>query len=96
MWTTERPATTIVGSFNPDVVSAPGYRTKVSRQNAEGSVRVTVAEAGILQSFPADYPWHGSRSKQYEQVGNAVPPRLAAHILASLGLGDLDQLQTAA
>lgn len=90
-WFHERPATTVVGSFSPDVVSPPGYRTSVSRQNAEGGVRVTVAEGGVLQSFPADYPWQGTRTKQYEQVGNAVPPLLAAHICAALGLGKLPQ-----
>ena len=88
-WIHKRPATTIVGSFSPDVVSPPGYRTEVSRQNAEGGVKVTVAEGGVLQSFPADYPWQGSRTKQYEQVGNAVPPLLAAHIGQALGLGTL-------
>lgn len=83
-WCYDRPATTVVGSFCPDVISAPGYRVKESRQNAEGGVRVTVAEGGVLQSFPPDYPWQGSRTKQYQQVGNAVPPRLAAHVLAAL------------
>lgn len=83
-WYETRPATTIVGSFRPDIVSAPGYRTDVSRQNAEGGVKITVAEGGVLQSFPPDYPWQGSRSKQFEQVGNAVPPLLAAHVLAAL------------
>lgn len=87
-WAYDRPATTIVGSFSPDVVASPGYRTKESRQNAPGSVRVTVQEAGVLQSFRPDYPWQGSRSKQYEQVGNAVPPLLAAHVLAALGVGE--------
>lgn len=82
-WVEERPATTVVGSFCPDVISAPGYRTKESRQNAEGGVKVTVAEGGVLQSFPPDYPWFGSRTKQFEQVGNAVPPRLATHVLAA-------------
>jgi len=83
-WIHERPATTVVGSFRPDVIAAPGYRTDVSRQDAPGSVRVTVQEAAILQSFRPDYPWQGSRTKQYEQVGNAIPPRLAAHCLAEV------------
>lgn len=83
-WIHRRPATTIVGSFGADTVSPPGYRTDVSRQNAEGGVKITVAEGGVLQSFPADYPWQGARTKQFEQVGNAVPPLLAAHILAAL------------
>lgn len=83
-WVHQRPATTIVGSFKPEVVAAPGYRTQESRQNAPGSVTVSVAEAGVLQSFPVDYPWQGSKSKQYEQVGNAIPPLLAAHILAAV------------
>lgn len=83
-WTFDRPATTVVGSFKPEVIAAPGYRTQISRQDAPDSVSVSVFEAGVLQSFRADYPWQGSKGKQYEQVGNAIPPLLAAHVLIAV------------
>lgn len=84
-WAYLRPATTVVGSFRPDVIAAPGWRKPGDgpRQNAAGSVQVDVWEAGVLQSFRPDYPWQGSRTRQFQQVGNAVPPRLAAHVLAA-------------
>jgi len=91
MWWEHRPATTVVGSFRPDVIAAPGYRTQTSRQDAEGSVRVTPEQAAVLQSFPADYPWQGSRSRVFLQIGNAVPPLLAARVLAALGVGNIDE-----
>ncbi len=43
--------------------------------------RLAASEAGQLQTFPSDYPWSGKDISQ--QIGNAIPPRLAAHVLAA-------------
>jgi DNA (cytosine-5)-methyltransferase 1 len=80
-WVADRPATTVCGDAR---IGSPGHRNREGGELQFGaeSVRVTIQEAGVLQSFPADYPWQGTKTQQYQQVGNAVPPLLAAAVLA--------------
>jgi DNA (cytosine-5)-methyltransferase 1 len=79
-----RPAPTITGKSRSDTWVRDGQTD-----------RVAIEEAAVLQSFPADYPWQGSRTAQHQQVGNAVPPRLAESLLRPL-LGEPAQWVPAA
>lgn len=75
-WVFDRP-TTVAGDPR---IAEPKYRKGNERQHAS-SIRMTVQELAVLQSFRPGYPWRGSRTRQCVQVGNAVPPLLAARVL---------------
>lgn len=49
-----------------------------------GARRLTVLESALLQTFPQEMIFEGSQSSKYAQVGNAVPPRLAEVVGASI------------
>jgi site-specific DNA-cytosine methylase len=57
------------------------YRTDL------GSVdgRLTAAEAGVLQGFPRDYPWHagGSRTSQFQRIADSVCPIVGAAVVGA-------------
>ncbi|MFB7568895.1 DNA cytosine methyltransferase [Streptomyces sp. NPDC056165] len=78
--TDRQPAATVTGRISRFVVFEH-LNERVVREGA----RFSMNEAGMLQTFPPDYPWSGTA--QAQQVGNAVPPLFGAHLLsAALGL----------
>lgn len=70
------PAATVTGKIS---------RNRLETLEGQDIDRFGIQDAGRLQTFPRDYPWTGKDVSQ--QIGNAIPPRLAVHVLAAaLGL----------
>ncbi len=85
IWAGERPATTVACDRR---VHPPGHKEnagdppgRYQGRRGANAVRVTVEQAAALQGFPPGYPWQVARTRQFEQVGNAVPPPLAHRVL---------------
>jgi DNA (cytosine-5)-methyltransferase 1 len=75
-----QPAFTVTGKISRFVVFQ-----HLDENIVHEGPRFSMNEAGMLQTFPPDYPWSGTAQSQ--QVGNAVPPLFGAHLLtAALGL----------
>ncbi|NGY65553.1 DNA cytosine methyltransferase [Lentzea sp. NEAU-D13] len=80
--TSDEPSATVTGKVSRNrLVTFDEHELELDR--------FTEQEAGRLQTFPRDYPWAGKDRSQ--QIGNAIPPRLAAHVLAAAMGWKLDE-----
>lgn len=70
----DRPAGTLTGQTRSQWVLKHGDRRR----------KLTFAEACRLQGFPEGYPFQGKADERDQQLGNAVPPPLAARLLAAV------------
>lgn len=68
----DEPAATVTGKIS---------RNRLVTPDGVDLPRLGLHDAGRLQTFPRDYPWTGTDVSQ--QIGNAIPPRLAAYVLAA-------------
>lgn len=96
---TNRPAMTVVNSVGRGLGGGSGAQGQIKKAIETGdfipsihaksdayaeATRITVPEAGVLQSYERPFVWCGTKTKQFLQIGNAVPPLLAEVILRSL------------
>ena len=79
-WTYERPATTIACDSR---VAPPGHHDDETRQ-MDNAIKLTTQQAAILQTFPPTHRFTGTKTAVFQQIGNAVPPILAAAILRTI------------
>lgn len=63
---------------------APTLTSKADRNKWDGERNMSADEASILQTYEKPFTWCGTKTKQFLQIGNAVPPLLAEAILAAL------------
>lgn len=80
----DRPSPTVVVGSCAEGVPDWDDDECVPPQAGPNAARVTEDEAAVLQTFPRGYPWQGTRSKRYQQIGNAFPPLLALRVLEAL------------
>lgn len=78
------PAAVIAGRGLVGFRGANANRFNGATKSRNDGIRLTVSQAGTLQSFPPDYPWQGGPGEQYLQVGNAIPPLLAMALLSAI------------
>ena len=72
--------------FRPGVVpEASRVATKgIGSQYAPNTINVSSAEGAVLQSYPRDFPFQGTKTEIDLQIGNAVPPRVAEAVLSEV------------
>lgn len=79
------PATTVAG--DPRITAREHHH---HGEQSKTSLKLTVDEAALFQTFPAGFDWAGGKGDQFLQIGNAVPPLLGRHVLAAATAGALD------
>lgn len=91
---THRPAPTVTGGGTATGGAEPfgnGTRqamrramgTPLWRDRGDGGTRPSVADCARLQGFRPGFGFHGRAGERHLQVGNAVPPLLALHVVAA-------------
>jgi|tagenome__1003787_1003787.scaffolds.fasta_scaffold20876423_2 DNA (cytosine-5)-methyltransferase 1 len=71
-WAWKRPAHTVSGTVG-----------HVGGKQADGHLNLEPEEGAVLQTFPRWFPFHGTKGQRSRQIGDAMPPLLAAHVVSA-------------
>lgn len=83
----DRPSTVVAAESR--IAGAGHHGNAPGDRQMTRAVRLTPDQCAALQGFPPGWTWEGTKTSQYRQIGNAVPPALA-HVV---GAAILDVLE---
>lgn len=75
----DEPAPTMRGVNRPVPKGYPGHKNDACKVSPDLHV-LTTKERALIQTFPADYKWVGSKTDIEQMIGNAVPVNLAEFV----------------
>lgn len=79
VYSVDEPSATIRGVNRP---VPPNYQLRANDpvSSLNGVKPLTTSQRALIQTFPADFEWVGSRSEVEQMIGNAVPCGLAEFV----------------
>ena len=83
VFSVDEPAPTMRGVNRPVPKGYPGHPGDACALNP--SIRaLTTLERALIQTFPADFKWIGTKTDMEQMIGNAVPVKLSEFVAKSL------------
>jgi len=79
VYSIDEPSPTIRGMNRPVPPGYPGHPNDT--HTLDGTIRaLTTLERALIQTFPPDFKWSGSKTEMEQMIGNAVPVKLAEFV----------------
>lgn len=83
IYSIDEPAPTMRGVNRPVPQGYPGHPNDAYPLN-DNIRSLTTLERALIQTFPSDFKWKGSKTDIEQLIGNAVPVRLAEFVATAL------------
>lgn len=83
VFSVDEPAPTMRGVNRPVPKGYPGHPNDACEVTPDLRP-LTTLERSLIQTFPADFKWTGSKTDREQMIGNAVPVNLARYVAESI------------